>query len=150
MMRKSLVAMCMAIVFSFCFGLSAYAQAPQETLVSQYTEYYADGSYAVVTVYENTNARAMWTSGEKSYNYYDGGLAWTLTVYGSFSYNNSSATCTGASYGISISNSAWSCESGSSGTDGATANASATMVKDNGRRVNASVSLSCDGNGNLS
>lgn len=144
---------CLVLVFSLLFSVAVQAEAPQSVLVSQYTEYYADGSSCVISVYQDvpsTRARGT-TSGSKNCDHRDenGIVVWTLTVYGSYSYNGVSATCTSASYGYTIHNSAWSRVSGSAARSGNTATAYGTFAKD-GQNHSASVSLSCDANGNLS
>lgn len=152
---KKKLAVCLCLVLALCLGLgtAVYAEEPREILVSQYTETYEDGTSCLVSVYQEVpRTRASGTTtGHKDYGYQDesGAVVWTLTVHGSYSYNGSSATCTGVSCNYSISDSAWSRVSTSKSRSGNTAYAYGTFAK-NGKSKSASVSLSCDGNGNLS
>ena len=154
--KKSLAAIFTSfMLFSVLFSLlsvSAVAAQPQETLVKQYTETYPDGSYAVVSVYQNEPlTRSGPISGHNDYNYYDGGLAWTFTVNGTFTYTGSSAVCQAASCTYSIHNNVWYCVSSSANPSGNAAVASGTMCRGtDGRRVYPSVTLYCSPNGSLS
>lgn len=120
------------------------------------TFYFEDGSYATVEVI-NGGARASGSkSGSKAYTYYDstGKTLWKATLTGSFTYNGSSATCTSSSVDVTIYDSTWHTASKSANKSGNTASASVTMEKSRlGITVttkSASISLSCDKNGNLS
>lgn len=151
--KKLIFLSSLLLAFSLLFSVAVQAQAPQSVLVSQHTEYYEDGSSCVISVYQDVpSTRASGTTrGYKDYDYKDerNVIVWTLTVYGSYSYNGISATCTNASYGYTIHNNAWSRVSGSASRSGNTATAYGTFTK-SGQNQSASVSLSCDANGNLS
>ena len=146
---KRLLSVCVVCLMVCLFSMTAMA-APGDTLVSQYTKTYDDGSYAVISVYQETGKRGGPITGHKDYAYYDGGLAWVFTVHGSFTYNGSSATCTGASYTYSISNNAWSVAHANAYASGNTAYANGTMRRgSDGREIYPSVSISCSANGSL-
>ena len=85
---KKAVAFLLAAVLVVCFSVTAFAADDAGYVVSRTVEQYANGAYAVVTVYDDTIARAGTKTGHKDYKYYvSGSLAWTFTVHGSFSYN---------------------------------------------------------------
>lgn len=151
-MKKCLAAVLTLFTLLSVFSTSAIAANPKETLVKQYTETYSDGSYAIVSVYQNESlTRSGTVSGRKDYNYYDAGLAWTFTVYGTFTYTGSSATCQAASCTYSISNNAWYCVSTNARPSGNAAIASGTMRRgSDGNEIHPSVTLYCSPNGSLS
>lgn len=133
----------------------AFAAEADWQVVSQMTEYLADGTPVTVTLsVQPTRARgrSYTVSGKKDYTY---GSQWSFTVYGTFSVNEGvSVSCTGNSYSYSIGNSEWTLVTGSSGRSGATATASGVMRQTRQgavlQTVYPSVSVSCDAYGNLS
>lgn len=153
MKKKHIGFFCFILALCFCLGFSAYAAEPEEILISQSTEFYEDGTSCVISVYQDIpSTRASGTTtGHKDYDYKDerNVIVWTLTVHGSYSYNGVSATCTSVSCGYSIADSSWSRVSTSKSRSGNTATAYGTFAK-GGQNQSASVSLSCDANGNLS
>ena len=120
-------------------------------MVSRQVEQYENGAYAVVTVYDDTIARAGTKTGHKDYKYYvSGSLAWTYTVHGSFSYNGSSASCTAASATCDIRDSGWKLTSNEAYPSGSAAVAKGTMRRSSdGREVYPKVTLTSTPNGVL-
>lgn len=120
------------------------------------TIYFEDGSYMTVEVITKSTRASGSVSGSKPYTYYDsnGSAQWKATLSGSFTYNGSSATCTSSSVDVTIYNSSWYESSKSASKSGNTASASVTMGKKMAgvtvMTKTASLSLSCDKNGNLS
>lgn len=120
------------------------------------TIYFEDGSYMTVEVITKGTRASGSTSGSKPYTYYDsdGSAQWKATLSGSFSYIDSSATCTSSSVDVTIYNSSWYVSSKSASKSGNTASASVTMGKKMAgvtvMTKTLSLSLSCDKNGNLS
>lgn len=149
--RHPLMVLAFFVLFSV-FSISAFAMAPRETLVTRYTETYPDGSYAVISIYQDIPmTRAGTITGHKDYNYYDAGLAWTFTVHGSFSYTGNGATCEAASCTYSISNNAWYCVSTNARPSGNAAIANGTMRRGTDNvEIYPSVTLYCSPNGSLS
>lgn len=149
--KKCLATILTLFVLLSLFSVSAAAAQPKEVLVDQYTETYADGSYAIVSVYQSESlARDGSISGHKDFNYYDAGLAWTYSVYGTFTYTGGSATCQAASCTYSIINHAWYCASTSAWPSGNAAVASGTMRNgSNGNEAYPSVTLCCSPSGTL-
>ncbi|HJC55301.1 MAG TPA: hypothetical protein H9699_08580 [Candidatus Gemmiger stercoravium] len=141
-----LIAVCALV--SLC-ATNTFALEKKEILVDQYLETFDNGSYAVVTVYQDANQMRNGTiSGHKDYSYYDGGLAWNFTVYGTFTSNGK---CTAASYGVTVHNNVWYCVSGRAWPDGNSASASGTMRRGTDNFViYPSVTLYCSPNGSLS
>ena len=148
---KKAVAFLLAAVLVVCFSVTAFAADDAGYVVSRTVEQYANGAYAVVTVYDDTIARAGTKTGHKDYKYYvSGSLAWTFTVHGSFSYNGSSATCTAASYTCNINKSEWYRVKGEAYPSGSAAVANGTMRRpSDGREVYPKVTLTCTPNGVL-
>lgn len=148
---KKIFAVLLAVLLMVCFSVTAFAADDKGRVVSRTVEQYDNGSYVVVTVYDDTTARGGSKNGHKDFEYYESGsLRWTFTVHGSFSYNGSSATCTAASYTYSISDSNWSRVSGEAYPSGSAAIAKGVMQKNStGKRVYPQVSITCTANGVL-
>lgn len=151
-MKKLFAVFAATMMLFSCLSISAYAVQPEKELVSQSVFEYADGSYTVVTVYEmSSNFRSSTKSGGKDAAHYSGGvLQWTFTVYGTFEYNGSSATCTAASYGRNIYVSGWTLSNAGAYRTGASAKATGTMSYTDGRAIYPNVTLTCSGTGVLS
>lgn len=146
-------------MMAVCLILAAIVWPAQVLAAQDEVVYYEDGSYAVVVVMkeENTVTRATnRKSGSKAYKYYtaDDELVWTVTLNATFSYNGSSATCTSVnSLNVTIYDDSWSTYSKSSTKSGNTATGYVTMRYSGllgSRDIPATVTLSCDKNGNLS
>lgn len=149
---KKAVAVLLAVLLVMCFSVTAFAADDNGRVVSRTVEQYADGAYAVITVYDTTTARAYEKSGYKNFDYYESGtLQWTFTAYGTFSYNGSTATCIAASYGCNINNSSWTRVSGEASPSGSAVIAKGVMEKKGiGKRVYPQVIITCTPNGVLS
>lgn len=110
----------------FCFSTNA----TPATKVS--IEKLDNGDYieTFITYYENDD-RVATKSGSKTANYKnsDGEIMWSVTVYGSFTYNGTTSSCTSVSHSTTSPGSNWSIKSSSSTKSGncATANAVATF-----------------------
>ena len=122
-----------------------------ESLVVQFE----DGSYITeeitLTQFRVRNA----VSGSRVRNFYNssGSLCWKITLYGVFSYDGSSATCTSSSCDVTLYSSDWYVISKSAGKSGNSATASVTMGElaagATVSRVPVSLTLKCDGKGNV-
>lgn len=146
------------------FAASARAEAnipTDERIVSQTTEYFDDGSYVNIVVTEqSTVTRSLSTyskTGSKQYICFDKNKVelWRFTVYGTFTVDPGvSATCTSASYSVSISDDSWSNESASAYYYKNQAMGDAVFVKKllfmTVDTQSCNVVLTCDSNGNLS
>ncbi len=138
-----------------CFSISV--SAADNTTVNTIIEYFDDGSYAVITVSEESiNARATTKTGSKIYTYKnsDGETQWTYKVTGTFSYTGSSATCTAVSDSYTISNDNWHMSSHSCSKSSNTANGSVTMkykfLGITTNTVSRNITLTCSATGVLS
>ena len=151
MKLKRICAVLLTALLCVCVSIPAFAADENSRVVSRTVEQYENGAYAVVTVYDDTIARAGTKTGHKDYKYYvSGSLAWTFTVHGSFSYNGSSATCTAASYTCNINKSEWYRVKGEAYPSGSAAVANGTMRRSSdGREVYPKVTLTCTPNGVL-
>lgn len=148
---KKLVSVLLATVMMltlFAVPVSASANTPEKI---QYIEYIDEDSYFLVEI-ETTSSpltRAT-TSGNKSSTYVYGGKSiWTVTVYGSFTYNGSTSSATSASGNVTTHVTGCSIGSRNSYYSGSTAYATASVTY-NGSSVSRTVSLYCDKNGKLS
>lgn len=165
-MKKLLIRRIPLFFFSLAFLITilpAYAKASEaakQNVISETIEYFEDGSYMTITVTEDipaTRGTLSSKSGSKDYvltNKY-GNELWRFTVHGTFSLNSGvSATCTAASYSISIANDAWENESASAYCSGNQAIGDATFIKKllsiTVESKSCHVILTCDSEGNLS
>lgn len=148
---KKAIAVLLAVLLVVCFSATAFAADNDGRVVSRTVEQYDNGAYAVITVYDTTTARGGSKNGYKDYKYYiSGTLQWTFTVYGSFSYDGSTATCTAASYGYNINKSEWYRVKGEAYPSGSAAIAKGTMRRtSDGREVYPTVIITCTPNGVL-
>lgn len=133
----------------FAIGAERYSS---EVLVTQLE----DGSYITEEVSPINFRAGSTTSGTKTRNFYDshGNLCWKAVLYGTFSYNGSSATCTSSSCDVSIFSSDWYVISKSASKSGNSATASVTIGELAAgvtvKQVPISLVLNCDGKGNIS
>ena len=118
--------------------------------------YFEDGSYLVETIHIVQSRASNTVSGDKSNTYYgsDGTACWKLVVNGTFTYGNGVPICRSSSGSVTIYDSAWYTISKNASKSGASATMSATMGRKSlgitVQQISNSVTLTCDGNGNLS
>ena len=155
------------LVVALMFASVSVAKASNDTVVG--ITYYDDDSYVITTINYAVTKSSSTVSGSKTSTYYrsDGIKAFSLTVYGTFSYDgkeakilkagtdsNISKISTNASYSHYIYQNDWSLKSASATKSGNTATATGTFIrKELGITVDTktrTVNLSCDRNGNLS
>ena len=133
----------------FAIGAERY---DGESLVVQFE----DGSYITEKITLTQFLRGGTVSGSKEQNFYDsnGNICWKVILYGTFSYNGSSATCTSSSCDVTIYSSDWYVISKSAGKSGNSATASVTMGELAAgvtvKQVPIFLVLNCDGKGNIS
>ena len=161
---KKLMIFCIALLLLVCplqttFAVGASENTEKSRLISETTEFFHDGTYVTVSVYEEENKERATTTktGSKVFRAHesDGTVIWTFTVQGTFSVNSGvSSTCTAVSHSHSISANSWSCKTSSSSKSGNTATGTATFVKKilfiTTDTKECTVQLTCDKNGNLS
>ena len=155
-MKKAFLSL--AIILSFILGchfVPINATAKSDFPISYY-EYYDNGYYAEIAVNINyVDAVNSIISGYKTYYYYDSSnqILWSYTLYGTFSYNGSTATCTNTDDSYNINNSNWHNDSHGHYGSGNTAYGSVTMKKKvlgiTVDTVTKNVSLSCSPDGTL-
>lgn len=163
-MKKLSALIISALLFTGMLGLNtgaAAAEQKNQTLVSQTTEYFEDGSSVIISVYEDdmpaTRAGTFTKSGSKTYTMKNnsGKKLWSFTLNGSFSVNSGvSSSCTSSSYSSKIEDDAWSLKTASAVKSGNKAVGDATyqakflfIVTDT---KSCHIELKCDVNGNLS
>lgn len=140
----------LVMMFSLC-AVPALAAEP-ETSVD--VVYFADGSYLTteLEVYAPAARASDTVSGQKTATFTNsiGVNQWSLTVYGTFTYNGSTATATSASYSYQIYDSVWSLDSATAYCSGNKAIADATFSSGLFVSKGITVTLSCSANGTLS
>ena len=153
----------LAVHFS-CNTISVRAEANDiihEEIISETSEYFADGSSVTIIVTERSTAiekASVYTkSGSKHYIFFNNDKVevWRFSVNGTFTINPGiSSTCTQDSYSITISDSTWENAAASTYHFGNQAIGDATFIKKllliTIDTQNCNIVLSCDNNGNLS
>lgn len=160
---KKFIACLLACVFALTMAacpISAETAEPTGTIVSETTEYFADGSSVTTTIRleSESNARSLKTlSGSKTDTAKDssGNVLYKFTVKGTYAiYSNGTVDCTSATRSHTIVASGWSCKTSEAHTSGASAVATGTFVKKvlgiTTQSKDTTVTLTCDKNGNLS
>ena len=150
---KKLITLLLAAACILSLSVPAMAHGAEDRMI-----HYDDGSYLVISTMEMPETRAgNTTGGSTKATYYnsDHVLQWTVTLYGSFTYNGSSSTCTKASINVTISGSdGWSCTSKTADSSGSSAVGSATIIRTVSGEVVSTrtvlLQLTCDRNGKLS
>ena len=134
------------------FLFSALPMAGAAEAVSEERIELGDGYYLIAETFQSGARASKSVSGSKPYTCYDsaGTALWKVTLYGTFTYTGSSATCTASSISTTIYDSSWSTGSKSASKSGNKATGSATMKKSTVKSVPVSLSLSCSASGSLS
>lgn len=158
---KKILPVLLSILLLGVTGITAGAKAAEQVLVRETMEYFEDGSYATISVYEENALMAYadtyTKSGSKTYTLRDknGAVQWTFTLKGTFQVNTGvSSTCTAASYTHTIKDSSWSLKSASATKSGNKAIGDATFqskvlfIVTNTKSCH--LELSCDKYGTLS
>ena len=121
------------------------------------TEYFPDGSYAVITtniepVSATTFATETTKSANRTYTYYasDNSKEWTFTLTGTFTYNGTTAKATKAETSYNIYVSGWKCIYKHGSVSGAVAAGQGTFQYKSGLTKNVSLSLKCSPTGSIS
>lgn len=146
---------CFLILFSQMAFVASAANVGTEPNTVSYTTYFEDGSYRITTItkYPTSSigrAATQYINGRKTVADYDvfGNQLYSLTVYGSFTYNGTTAKATSSSYSYTVDSPKWSFVSGSSSYSGSSATATATFKNIIPRTLD--VTLSCSPTGTLS
>lgn len=151
-------AVLMITVFLSAFVLPATAKEADSAVTTTEVELLPNGDRIeteLITYTELGGAKAT-KSGHKtkSYKNSNGTVMWSVTVYGAFTYDGSSAVCTTATHSTACPGSGWSIVSSSSTKSGNTATAVATARRyyANGTTSDYTytVTLKCSVNGVLS
>lgn len=158
-MLKKIIMFLMIIgcINQFSTGMVCYAKeiANSDVLIE---EVYEDGSYIESTVIldnEMNYTRATKVSGNKKYSYKSssGKLLWVATLYGSFTYNGTSAKCTNTSLKVSISDDNWKATGKNSHASGNVAIGEVTTKKYTKgvavQTISRTLKLTCTGAGKL-
>ena len=158
-MKKTISIILTAIILVSLFSLTAYAQS-SETVISETTEYFEDGSSVTTTVTQITSndlTRATKTitgSKTKTVKNSDGDVLYKFKVTGTFTVNEGvSSTCTAVSCSASNLASGWSLVSSTKSKSGNKATATGVFeytVLFISKTQETTATLTCDKNGNLS
>ena len=153
---KRIIAFMICISLMFSVFLTNAAATDTYKTVAIEKNLLEDGSYyiTVIQVQENSvTCRGTSTkNGTKSRSYYSATdeLQFTVSVWGSFTYNGTTATATDSSSSYSITNSSWSFVSGRSFAADNRAVATCTFHLSNVGNKTYTVTLSCSPTGVLS
>ena len=118
--------------------------------------YLDNGCYITIETTEFTERASTTKRGNRAYIYRDnsGSELWRATLYGTWTYTGTSATCTAVSCSTSITDTDWYEVSKTTSKSGATAYGTVTMGKKflgiTTNKETLNMSLTCDANGNLS
>lgn len=130
-MRSKLIVLLTVITLLIVSTIPSFAAVPSnmETKI----ELFADGSYAIITIEEETNttpfAVAKTKTAQATYEYHSvqGKHEWDFFLKGTFSYDQKTAKATAASINHKIHIDGWKRSSGDSWTTGATAKGKGTF-----------------------
>lgn len=129
MKRALFISLVFTLVCSvLCFPVGA-TELTERTEVTIEMLDNGDSIKTYITYYE-TNTRAATKSGSKTSEYVnsDGEVMWSVTVYGTFTYNGTTSSCTSVSHSTTAPGSSWSIKSSSSSKSGYCASATATAT----------------------
>ena len=150
---KSILSFLTSALLIVCLTVPAFATTPEKTI-----HYYNDGSYLIETVSLEMPAISLCSTNKtksKTATYYSKSniAQWEVTVTGTFSYGNGSATCTASSVTTKSYVTDWKISSKSSSKSGNSATATATAIEylrgHEVQRKTLSTTLSCSPNGTL-
>lgn len=158
-MKKRLISLILSLSFVFSvLGITVCAAETEVADSKTEVTYFADGSYLVTIITEepaNAQARGVTQTknGQKSTYYYSSTnkLLCSLTVYGTFTYDGTTARATNASYSYTVDHSFWSFDSGTTAMSGAKVVATAVFKYLSFVQTKSlSVTLTCSPTGSLS
>ncbi len=132
----------------------------QNKSTAMYVDNIADEYYAVISIEEetvsNTTRAASTKTGRKTYTIYnsDSKVAAQFVLTGTYTYNGSTSTCTGASYSTSVYDDNWKFTNASTSKLGAVASGQFTAKRYSlsvtTQTISKTITLTCDAKGNLS
>ena len=140
-MFKKLSCIFLTVMLIMVSAMPTYANSPE-------VKYFSDGSYVVTTITSPTRTKSSiyYSSSNKK--------LWSVSVTGTFTYGNGSASCTSSSCSASSYDRNWSVGNKKASKIGNKATASATGVEYiNGHKVQSyskSVTLTCSSTGQFS
>lgn len=116
---------------------------------AEHTIYYDDGSYAVITFASSPTRSSK--ADTKSYTYYNplGQRCFTYRLLASFTYDGVTSRADSCTYAAEIYRQGWDLDTHSEYVSGNTAYGRATFTGPNGESRAASLTLTCDKNGNV-
>lgn len=152
---KKVLSFLFIVLIVFCVSINACASYESTTTV----EYFEDGSCIETTIvvkeYISTYA-TQYKDGTKKITYKDedGIVCWSATLYATFRYTGSSATCTESDVTYTVSNSKWRITSATASKSGNTATADVTAKRYTlgipVETLNRTITMTCSANGTIS
>ena len=147
----------LSLVVSFLLILTmAVPVSAAETVVSEEITYFEDGSYLITTTVQSLSRAANTTTGftRKSFVDASGYTCWRAVLTGTYSYDGTTATCTGSTIEVYIYNNDFYAITKSAGKSGASATGTFTIARTvigiTIERNTYSMTLTCNPNGTLS
>lgn len=141
----------------FCLTVPFGAMAQDTKTTDSEVQYFEDGSYAITTYEEMITPFSSGSKAEgKTVTRYtsDDERIWSVSLWATFTYTGSSATCTKASTTYVIYDSAWKITKNTASKSGRTATADFVVKKYwlgiITYTVPVTITLTCDNNGNIS
>lgn len=151
---KKISVVLLTMILCVSTPIAVFAQATVKT--STDIQYLDDGSYFVTEMEECISPFTTYTRKQgKTVTYYNGDdeKQWSVTIWGTFQYTGSSATCTIASTSYNIFESAWKVTEAKATKSGRTATGDFVVKKYwlgiITKTVPVTVIISCDNNGNI-
>lgn len=157
MKKKALTSFIVAVLVILCLIPTAYAsEYPLPKNIETEISYLPNGCYIVSTIVEDTTPSSFFgtmqtKSGSKTKTVHSatGDPLYSITVYGTFSYNGNYAIANKSSYSYTDESPLWSFFDGSSSCSGSTVTATGVFESTFTTKT-LNVSLSCSANGALS
>ena len=156
MKKISSVLLCVIIMFSLSAPAFAFENNDNENTVIEYLE---DGSCFITTI-TMVEEKSTYATNTKtftktiSYKDEDGIVCWSATLYATFRYTGSSATCTESDVTYTVSNSKWKITSATASKSGNTATANITAKRYTlgipVETLNRTITMTCSANGTIS
>lgn len=153
---KKAISLCITAVLLAVLLIPVYSLAYPTTTKTESVIHMDGGYYITVELSEVTERATNTKSGNKAYVFRNssGEEQWRATIYGTWTYNGTSATCTSSRCTTSVTNNSWYEVSKSAAKSDASATAEVTMgykfLGITTKKESLSLRLTCDANGNLS
>lgn len=155
---KKIVSVLTSVIIMFSLSIPAFAVDNTDN-GNTFIEYLEDGSCFITTItvveeFSNYATNTKTASKSISYKDEDGIVCWSATLYATFRYTGSSATCTESDVTYTVSNSKWKITSATASKSGNTATADVTAKRYTLgiplETLNRTITMTCSANGTIS